>query len=172
MLFIGHLDTVFEEDSPFQHWVRINDSTATGPGINDMKGGDVVMLLALRALKTAGMLDRVLVTVVLTGDEENAGMPVPLARRDLVAAADWADIAIGFEDAAGDPRTAVIGRRSSGSWLLRTAGRAYHSSVIFRPEVGSGAIFEAARILTAFHDSLSREPNLTFNPAPSWAARR
>ena len=163
ILFIGHLDTVFENDSPFQRWQRVNDSTATGPGSTDMKGGDVVMLLALRALKAAGLLDQLQITVYLGGDEENAGA-FPLSRRDLVAAADWADIAIGFEDAAGDPRTAVVGRRSSGNWLLRTAGHAAHSSQIFRDGVGSGAIFEAARILAQFHDSLAGEPNLTFNP--------
>ena len=164
ILLIGHLDTVFEHDSPLQRYTRVNDSTATGPGVTDMKGGNVIMLLALRALREANLLDRVQITVFLTGDEENAGTPLMAARRDLVAAAEWADIAIGFEDAAGDPTTAVVGRRSSGNWLLRTAGRASHSSQIFREGVGSGAIYEAARILTAFHDSLSAEPNLTFNP--------
>lgn len=164
VLLIGHLDTVFEADGPFQRWERLTDSTARGPGATDMKGGDVVMLLALRALRQTGQLDGLRITVVLTGDEENAGTPVPLARADLVEAARWADIAIGFEDGAGDPRTAVIGRRSSGNWVLRTSGRPTHSSQIFRDGVGSGAIFEAARILAAFHDSLSGEPNLTFNP--------
>ncbi len=164
LLLIGHLDTVFEPDAPFQRWERLSDSTARGPGATDMKGGTVVMLLALRALAAAGVLDQLQVTVVLTGDEENAGEPIPLARRDLVAAAEWADIAIGFEDGDGDPRTAVVGRRGSSGWLLRTSGRPAHSSQIFRPDVGSGAIFEAARILTAFHDSLAGEPNLTFNP--------
>jgi len=164
VLFIGHLDTVFEHDSPFQRWERLNDSTARGPGSTDMKGGNVVMLLALRGLREAGLLDQMQITVVLDGDEENAGDPVPRARAEITAAAEWADIAIGFEDGPGDPRTAVIGRRGSSSWLLRTSGTPFHSSQIFRPNVGSGAIFEAARILTAFHDSLSSEPNLTFNP--------
>jgi len=164
LLFIGHLDTVFENDSPFQRWERLSDSTARGPGTTDMKGGNVVMLLALRALREAGLLDGMQITVVLIGDEERSGSPLSLARRDLIAAADWADIAIGFEDGDGDPRTAVIGRRGSTGWTLRTSGRPSHSSQIFRPDVGSGSIYEAARILTAFHDSLAREPNLTFNP--------
>jgi glutamate carboxypeptidase len=56
ILIIGHLDTVFEPDSPFQKFRRIDDSTATGPGIIDMKGGDIVALYALRALKVAGLL--------------------------------------------------------------------------------------------------------------------
>lgn len=164
VLLIGHLDTVFEEDSPFQRWVRVNDSTAHGPGAMDMKGGDVIMLLMLKALRQAGVLDHLQVTVMLMGDEEDTGNPAALARADLVAAADSADIAIGFEDGDGDLRTAVVGRRGWTSWTLATTGQAAHSSQIFKPEVGSGAIYEAARILSAWHDSLAGEPNLTFNP--------
>ncbi len=164
LLLIGHLDTVFETDSPFQQYTAISPESARGPGTTDMKGGNVVMLLALRALAETGQLDDLQIQVVLIGDEEDSGDPIELARRDLIAAAEWADIAIGFEDGDGNPATAVIGRRGSTSWILRTTGRPAHSSQIFREGYGSGAIFEAARILSAFHDSLSAEPNLTFNP--------
>jgi glutamate carboxypeptidase len=164
LLFIGHLDTVFERDSPFQKYARLSDSSARGPGVIDMKGGDVIMLLVLRSLKQAGLLSTMQVTVVLTGDEEDTGRPLSKARADLLGAARWADVAIGFEDGAGDPRTAVTGRRGWTGWTLRTQGKPGHSSLIFSKEVGSGAIFEAARILAAFRDSLAGEEYLTFNP--------
>ncbi len=164
VLMIGHLDTVFEKDSPFQRYERLSDSTARGPGVVDMKGGIVVMLVALGALAEVGALDWLDVTVVLTGDEENAGQPHDQSRRDLFAAGERADLALGFEDGDGDPRTAVVARRGSSSWVLKTWGKPYHSSQIFREDVGSGAIFEAARILSAFHDSLGGEELLTFNP--------
>lgn len=164
LLLIGHLDTVFPPDSPFQRYQALPDSMASGPGVTDMKGGNVVMLLALGALREARLLDQVQVTVVLIGDEEDSGKPLSLSRRDLRDAAEWADIAIGFEDGDGDPKTAVIGRRGSSGWTVRTSGRPAHSSQIFREEVGSGAIYEAARILATFRDSLAGEPYLTFNP--------
>lgn len=164
VLLIGHLDTVFEPDSPFQRWTRLDDSTAHGPGSTDMKGGIVVMLLAVRALAEAGLLDRLSLTVALIGDEEKSGDPQELARRDLIEAAKRAEVAIGFEDGNGDPRDAVIARRGSSGWVLRTRGRPAHSSQIFREDIGSGAIFEAARILATFRDSLAGEPYLTFNP--------
>jgi len=164
ILLIGHLDTVFEKDSPFQRWERLDDSTAHGPGVCDMKGGDVVMLLALRSLADARVLDRLSVVAVLSGDEEKAGVPHSISRRSLVEAADWADVAIGFEDGDGDPKTAVVARRGATNWRLRTSGRPAHSSQIFREGFGYGAIFEAARILDAFRDSLSGEKYLTFNP--------
>jgi glutamate carboxypeptidase len=164
-LLIGHLDTVFEPDSPFQKFERLNDRQARGPGIIDMKGGDVIIVQALKALQAAGALDRMHVTVVMTGDEESSGDPQDVARAALVAAAKGVDVAIGFEDGAGDPRTAVIGRRGTTAWQLTVTGKPAHSSQIFRPDIGYGAIFEAARILNAFRETLAGEPHLTFNPA-------
>ena len=164
ILLIGHLDTVFEPSSPFQRYEQLNDNTARGPGIIDMKGGDVILLYALRALKDAGQLDKMNVTVVLHGDEEDAGDPQDLARELLINASKGAAVALGFEDGAADPRTAVISRRSAGSWTLRVTGTPAHSSQIFKPEVGAGAVYEASRILHEFYTKLSTERYLTFNP--------
>jgi glutamate carboxypeptidase len=164
LLLIGHLDTVFERDAPFQKFERVGTDSARGPGIADMKGGSVVMLTALKALKDAGVLERLQVTAVFTGDEEDSGRPIDRARADLTNAADWADIALGFENGPEAPHVAVIARRGSTTWWLKTSGTPSHSSQVFRPEVGSGAIYEMARILSQFHDSLSNDPPLTFNP--------
>ena len=165
LLLIGHLDTVFEPDSPFQKFQRLDDRRAKGPGIIDMKGGLVIIVQALQALQAAGALKNMNVVVVLTGDEESAGDPQDAARAALVAAAKGADAALGFEDGAGDPRTAVIGRRGTTGWTLTVTGTPAHSSQIFRSDIGYGAIFEAARILNAFRETLAGEAHLTFNPA-------
>jgi glutamate carboxypeptidase len=164
VLLVGHLDTVFEPESPFQRFRRIDDSTASGPGVIDMKGGDVIMLLALRALREAGTLDRMRVSVVLTGDEERPGRPIDTARAELLRAAEGAAVAIGFEDGDGDPRHVIVARRGSSEWALRVRGTPSHSSQVFSGDVGIGAIYEAARILERFRDSLAIEPYLTFNP--------
>ena len=164
ILLIGHLDTVFEPASPFQKFIRLDDSTATGPGVIDMKGGDVVMLFGLRALKDAGQLERMNVTAVFDGDEEDAGRPLAAARRALIEAAAGASAAIGFEDGAGDPRSAVISRRSATEWKLTTTGYPGHASQIFHDDIGAGAIFEMSRVLTEFYQKLSGEPYLAFSP--------
>jgi glutamate carboxypeptidase len=164
VLLIGHLDTVFEPDSPFQRFQRIDERTARGPGIIDMKGGDVVMIHALKALHAVKALDRLHVTVVMTGDEELTGEPLSAARAALIDAAKQAEVAIGFEDGPGDPRTAVIARRGTTGWQLRVKAKAAHSSQVFREDIGAGAIYEAARILTGFRETLAAEPHLTFNP--------
>lgn len=163
VLLIGHLDTVFEPDSPFQRFERAGNR-ATGPGIGDDKGGLVVIVAALRAMQAAGTLRDANVTIVLTGDEERPGAPVAIARRDLVAAGRAAAYALEFENLArdGGREFGTVARRSSTSWTLRTGGRTGHSSGIFNAELGYGAIYEMARILDSFRRELP-EPNLTYN---------
>jgi glutamate carboxypeptidase len=161
LLLLGHFDTVFEKDSPFQVLTKDGD-TWYGPGVNDMKGGDVIMLYALRALKESGALKDSQIIVIYTGDEEDVGQPLELSRKDLVDAAKRSDVALGFEGATG-LEFATVARRSAGTWLLETKGKRAHSSGIFREDNGAGAIFEMSRILNAFYTELQEE-NLTFNP--------
>ena len=163
-LLIGHLDTVFEPGSKFQTWTMLNDSIIQGPGASDMKGGDVIIILAMQALHDVGLLDNLVIEIIMTGDEEMSGDPITLSKKDIKDAAMDADIALGFEDGDELPNTALISRRGSSDWLLTVKGTPAHSSQIFTDAVGSGAIFEAARILNSFHDSLSKEENLTFSP--------
>ena len=164
ILLIGHLDTVFEPSSPFQQFKMINDSTASGPGISDMKGGDVIMITALQALNDAGLLKDMNIIIVMTGDEEHSGRPLALSKQDLVEAAKLADIALGFEDGDGKTTTAVVSRRGSSGWTLKVKGVPAHSSQIFTEQIGAGAIYETSRILYEFYKELSPEIDLTFNP--------
>jgi len=164
ILLIGHLDTVFEKDSPFQKFERINDREARGPGIIDMKGGDVVMIAALKALQSIAALDSMNVSVVMTGDEEDAGDPLSAAREALMRAARGAALAIGFEDGPADPRLAVTARRGTVNWQVRSHGTPAHSSQIFRDDIGYGAVYELARVLNGFRERMAGEAHLTFNP--------
>jgi len=165
VLLIGHLDTVFEPDSPFQRFARDGDN-GKGPGAEDMKGGDVVVLFALKGLESVGALEGTTLTVAFTGDEEDPGEPLSVARRDLIEAAKASDVALDFEALVREAAQeyATIARRSSSTWTLRTSGKIGHSAGIFKKALGSGAVYEMARILEAFHRELSREPHLTFNP--------
>jgi len=162
LFLIGHLDTVFELDMPFTKYTRLNDSTATGQGVNDMKGGDVVILAALKALQANGLLKNAAITAYFTGDEERGGHG-PESRADFIAKAKEAEVALAFETAT-NLHTVATARRGSSTWLLKTYGTAAHSSGIFKPAVGYGAIYEAARILNSFRETLSQEQYLTFNP--------
>ena len=163
MLLIGHLDTVFEKDSPFQTWKRTGD-TAEGPGVNDMKGGLVIMVGALRAMQAAGTLKDADINIVLSGDEERTGSPVEVARKDMIDAAGRSDLALEFEGLAVQDGKDMgsIARRSSNTWTIRVTAKPGHSSGIFTDAAGYGAIYDLARILDQFRAQL-REPNATYS---------
>jgi glutamate carboxypeptidase len=163
LLLIGHLDTVFEEDSPFQTFEMVNDSIAHAPGGNDMKGGDVIVLYALKALKENGLLNDAQIIVAFTGDEESTGDPLEESRKDLIAAAKRSDIALGFETSTGF-NYATVARRGSSDWKVVVEGKRAHSSGIFSENTGAGAIFEMSRILNGFYTDVKGEDLLTFNP--------
>lgn len=163
LLLVGHLDTVFEPDSPFQNYV-LNGDKATGPGVGDDKGGIAVILAAVRAMQTAGTLKNANIEVFLTGDEEEAGSPTEVARADLVTAAKAADVALDFEGLSRENGKDMgsIARRSSQSWTLMVEAKSGHSSGVWGVNAGDGAIYAASRILSAFREELP-EPYLTLN---------
>lgn len=163
LLLIGHLDTVFEEDSPFQTFTMVNDSTAHAPGGNDMKGGNVIILYALKALQENNLLGDAQIIVAFTGDEESAGDPLEISRKDLIDAAKRSHIALGFETSTGF-NYATVARRGSSGWKVEVEGKRAHSSGIFSENTGAGAIFEISRILHGFYTDVKGEDLLTFNP--------
>lgn len=165
LLLLGHLDTVFEPFSPVAPW-KADGQRIRGQGVSDMKGGVVVLLEALRALKSVGALDGATLSVLLTGDEESVGQPLTQSRADLVELARGSDVTLSFEamglDAGGD-ETLATGRRGAGGWSLAVTARQGHSSGIFGAHAGFGAAYELARIVNAFREQLI-EPGLTFSP--------
>jgi len=163
LFLIGHLDTVFEPDMPANPFTMLNDSTATGQGVTDMKGGDVVMIIALQALQAQGLLKDANIIAYLTGDEEHAGYPREVSRGDFIETAKQTEIALAFEGANGLNSVATARRGASG-WLLNVKAKTGHSSGVFTAGAGYGAIYEAARIVNEFRVQLSTEKYLTFNP--------
>ena len=162
LLLLAHMDTVFEPDMPANPYRVLNDSTVTGQGVVDDKGGDVIIVAALQALFHLGLLKDASITAYFTGDEETGGKPAAITRADIIERAKSHDIALSFE--AGTLNTVVTGRRGADSWQLKVYGTQAHSSGIFGEKAGYGSIYEAARIIDSFRVGLSTEPFLTFSP--------
>ncbi len=162
LFLIGHLDTVFEPNMQANPFTMLNDSTATGQGVNDIKGGDVLVIAALKALQQLKLLDDAIITVYFTGDEENAGAPKSVSRGDFIERAKQHDIALAFETATSMNIVATA-RRGASDWKLEVTAKQGHSSGVFAAG-GYGAIYEAARIVNSFREKLSNQPYLTFNP--------
>jgi glutamate carboxypeptidase len=163
ILLIGHTDTVFEPSSPFQRFQRLGDR-ALAPGGSDMKGGVVILLSALKALRAVGLLENSEITVFLMGDEEDAGVPTAISRKEFIEAGKKADVALCFEGGVqrGGKDYVSTARRGDANWELIVKAKSGHSSGMFSEGAGDGAIFELSRILTGFHDML-REPNMSYS---------
>jgi glutamate carboxypeptidase len=158
VLLIGHLDTVL----PFKNY-RVEGDKALGSGTSDIKGGDLIIIYALRALHAAGALTNTQIIVVMTGDEEAVGRPIEVARQELFDAAKRSDVALAFEGAIAN--TGTVARRSSTSWEIEVQGATGHSSGIFSTAMGAGSVYEAARIIDGFYQELRKLEGLTLNPA-------
>ncbi len=158
ILILGHLDTVLRGEK-----FRRDGNTVYGTGVGDMKGGNVILVQALKALHAVGALKDTRIVVLLTGDEEDSCEPVAVCRGDMIAAAKRSDLALSFEGTVRN--TATVGRRGSSSWTLEVEAKTGHSGQIFREWMGYGAVFEASRIVNEFREKLGGEKYLTFNPA-------
>jgi glutamate carboxypeptidase len=163
VLLIGHLDTVFEPDMPPNPYTLLNDSTATGQGVVDMKGGNVLVIAALKAMNRLGLLNDVTITVYFTGDEENVGEPRTLSRADMIRRSQQHDVCLSFESAQG-LNNVTTARRGSSEWKLEVEAPQRHSAGIFGA-AGFGSIYEAARIVNEIREKLSNEKYMTINPA-------
>ena len=157
ILLLGHLDTVLHGER-----FRREGDKAYGTGTSDMKAGDVVIFYALKALRETGTLKDASVIVMLMGDEENSGEPKDIRLAGLIAAAKRSDVALSFD--GGDKNAALAAERGQSFWQIEVTAKTGHSSQIFKPEMGNGAIFEAARILDQLYASLHSEKYLSFNP--------
>jgi glutamate carboxypeptidase len=126
-----------------------------------MKGGDVAIILALRALADAGQLNDMNIIVIMTGDEESAGSPLTIARAALLDAAKQSDLALAFE--GGSRGQIAPARRGSSEWRLTVTAEQSHSAGIFGKGTGYGASYEGVRILDEFRRTMAGERGLTFN---------
>ena len=162
VLLLGHMDTVFEGQG---HRFQNDGGVIRGAGVIDMKGGDVVLLFALKALESAGMLKGATVRVFLTGDEENPGLPTSESRRDARRGREGerrrprlrAGVGVQRDDGPPRPKGSqhVVSRRHR---LRRVI-----PPFVLRSRSGAGAIYEASRILDGFRAAFSAG-NVTVNP--------
>jgi glutamate carboxypeptidase len=140
VLLVGHADTVFPPDDDRK--MQVVDGRAHGPGTADMKGGLVIAIEALRALRAAkGSAGReaLAAEVIVNGDEE-VGSP---RSRDLICErARRARACLVFEPAE-ERDIAVSSRKGIGQAVVLVEGRAAHAGVC--PEAGANALEELAR---------------------------
>ena len=114
IVFTGHYDTVFPENSHFQATRMIDNETMNGPGVADMKGGILVMLEALKAFESHPSATQVGYNILLSPDEEIGS---PGSAPILHKLGQQADIGLTYEPALADGSMAGA-RKGSGNFAL------------------------------------------------------
>lgn len=159
VLLVGHMDTVFATDHPFQEPCFVSETIMNGPGVADLKGGLVVMLKALEAFERSPWAGQVGYQIIFNPDEEIGSISSdPL----LKEAATGKLFGLLYEPSLPDGSLAGA-RKGSGNFSIRIEGRAAHAGR--NPKDGRNAIVlagELAQTLFALNDA---KPGLSVNPA-------
>lgn len=157
-LVLCHYDTVWPTGTLAKLPFSVDDQgVARGPGCFDMKGGIVLLLYALRALRALGRSPRRPLRVLFTGDEE-VGSPTSRPLIELLA--EGAAVAFVLESPlpGGTLKTA---RKGTGDYRLTIHGRAAHAGV--EPRKGINAIQELAHQVLALHALNDDDAGTTVN---------
>jgi glutamate carboxypeptidase len=153
----GHLDTVFGEKHPFQAARAVGDDTLNGPGVADLKGGLLVMQLALSALERSPWKDRIGWEAVFNPDEEiGSEGSAPLFRQGAARNA----FGLVFEPSFPDGNLASA-RKGSGNFDVIVRGRAAHAGR--DPHLGRNAVRAAADVVAALDALNGQRHDLTVN---------
>jgi glutamate carboxypeptidase len=153
---VGHMDTVFPPEHPFQN-CRINNDILHGPGTGDMKGGLAVIIYALKALQHVGLLKDLPISVIFNSDEEvGSKTSCRLFEREREKA-----LICLVTECAGINNEIVISRNGKLGARIQSHGKARH--VGFGTHEKSSAILEIAHKIIALEALNNTIPEFSLN---------
>jgi len=168
ILLVGHFDTVFSHGTLAERPWRVENGRAYGPGVYDMKGGIVILLTALDALRTAGspFWSDCGIAVFFNSDEEILS---PTSAGPIDAIARECQTACILEPARPGGEYTFV-RKGAGKFFMRIAGRAAHAGG--QPELGRSAALELAHKTIALHGLNDPSTGTTVNVGVMRAGER
>ena len=158
LLLISHMDTVYLkgilEKAPF----RVEGNKAYGPGIADDKGGNAVIVHALKLLKARGFEDYGTLTVLFNTDEEKGSF----GSRELIQEeAAKADYVLSFEPTSAGKEDLSLGTSGIAYVQVNVTGKASHAGAA--PELGVNALVEASDLVLRTQNIDDKAKGLRFN---------
>jgi glutamate carboxypeptidase len=138
VMLVGHFDTVYPAGTAAARGFRIDGDRGLGPGALDMKGGVVVGLYALRALRESLGSVPLPVTFLFNSEEEVGS---PTSRVPLTQEAPLHDLVVVLEPGKPGPAV-VLQRKGVGIVHLVVEGVEAHAGA--EPEKGASAIVAMA----------------------------
>ncbi|HXO00082.1 MAG TPA: M20 family metallopeptidase [Candidatus Acidoferrales bacterium] len=139
IMVLGHMDTVYPLGSLAKMPFRVSGGRARGPGTFDMKGGLVLALFAVDALKAAGIKPNKRLVFLWTSDEEVGSES---SRRAIEREARRSDAVLVLEPSFGPEGRLKTARNGVGGAEIVVTGRSAHAGV--DPEKGVNAVHELA----------------------------
>lgn len=146
LLLLGHMDTVHPIGTLAALPWRRDGNRCYGPGIYDMKGGNLLLLEALRHLACAGIETKLPVTILFTSDEE-VGSP---STRDIIEAEASRHAVVLVPEPGGPGHEVTTGRYAIARFAIETIGRPSHAGA--RLSEGRSAIRAMAHRIAEIED--------------------
>lgn len=161
---VGHLDTVFsaeEENAHDFHWRR-EGNRIYGPGTVDMKGGNVLILMALDALRKFAPAEFEAITwvVLFNAAEERLSLDFGKLCRERL---DGALANLVFESGSlkNDTFKLVTARKGKAEYRITVSGRSAHAGN--QHANGANAIIQLAEVVQKVAALTDYDRDLTYN---------
>ncbi|OXM82777.1 M20 family metallopeptidase [Paenibacillus rigui] len=159
ILLVGHYDTVWPLGEAERRPFRTENGIAYGPGVYDMKGGLLLAIFALKALKDMGRFPDDKRVVLLINSDEEIGSPT--SREFIEAAALQSAAALVLEPPMEPNGALKTARKGSGRYKLTVKGVSAHAGV--NPQKGVSAIQELSYQIQQLHSLTDYELGTTVN---------
>jgi glutamate carboxypeptidase len=157
-LMLGHYDTVWPsgtlETMPYEH----TDGVVRGPGVFDMKGGLVMMVLALGGLAALGVQPAVAPLIFANSDEEIGSRD---SRRFIEALARRVIRVFVLEPSLGEAGRLKTSRKGIARFTISVAGQAAHAGL--EPGKGASAILELSHVIQRLFELNDPDRGVTVN---------
>jgi glutamate carboxypeptidase len=157
LMLVGHVDTVYPRGSAAAQPFHIKDGIAYGPGVIDMKSGDVMGMYVLQALIESGFEEYKELIFVFNTDEEVGSIESAPLLREI---ARQVDIGLVLESSRSI-EIVTRARKGAEKYELEVVGVPAHSGA--EPNRGRSAVIELAHKMIAIHHLNSVFPGVTFN---------
>lgn len=157
-LVIGHYDTVWPIGTIAERPFSVDGNIIRGPGVFDMKGGLVQIILALKTLHELGLKPDVMPVLFVNADEEIGSRS---SSRFIRLLSQRADRALVLEPAMGDAGNIKTARKGIGRFTITVHGKAAHAGL--DPEGGASAILELSHVIQKLFAMNDAEKGISIN---------
>ena len=157
-LVLGHYDTVWPVGTISERPFEVDGNIIRGPGVFDMKGGLVQLVVALRTLRGLNLAPTVLPVIFVNADEEIGSRS---STRFIRLLARHAVRTFVLEPALGEEGSIKTERKGIGRFTVTAYGKAAHAGL--DPEAGASAILELSHVIQKLFALNDPDQGVTIN---------